>query len=60
MSTTIFYFSGRGNALNAARIIAGKLGDTKIVPVYKALNEETDLSSERIGFLFPVKTRNFM
>jgi ferredoxin len=54
MSTTIFYFSGRGNALNASRIIAGKLGDTKLVPIYKALNEEVDLSAERIGFAFPV------
>jgi len=54
MSTTIFYFSGRGNALNAARIISGKLGDAKLVPVYKALNESVDLSAERIGFVFPV------
>ncbi|HYE82050.1 MAG TPA: EFR1 family ferrodoxin [Clostridia bacterium] len=54
MSTTIFYFSGRGNALNAARVIAGKLGDTKLVPVYKALNGDIDLSAERIGFAFPV------
>lgn len=54
MSTTIFYFSGRGNALNAARIIAGKLGDTKLVPIHKALNEQADLSAERIGFAFPV------
>ncbi len=54
MSTSIFYFSGRGNALNAARIIAEKLGDTKLVPIYKALNERIDLSAERIGFAFPV------
>lgn len=54
MSTIIFYFSGRGNALHASRMIAGKLGDTKLVPVYKALNEEIDSSAERIGFVFPV------
>ena len=54
MNTTLFYFSGRGNALNAARIIAGKLGDTQLVPIYKALNEKVDLSAERIGFAFPV------
>ncbi|HYF84242.1 MAG TPA: EFR1 family ferrodoxin [Clostridia bacterium] len=54
MSTIIFYFSGRGNALSAARIIAGKLGDTELVPIYRALNESIDLSADRIGFAFPV------
>lgn len=54
MSTTIFYFSGRGNALNAARMIAGKLGDARTVPVYAALEGEADFSADRIGFVFPV------
>jgi ferredoxin len=54
MSTTIYYFSGRGNALNAARMVANKLGDTKLVPVSKALEAGVDFSADRIGFVFPV------
>ncbi|KUO69663.1 MAG: hypothetical protein APF77_15330 [Clostridia bacterium BRH_c25] len=54
MSTTIFYFSGRGNALNAARMIAKKLGDAKLVHISAALEEKPDFSAERIGFVFPV------
>lgn len=54
MSTTIFYFSGRGNALNAARMIAGKLGNTQLVPVVKALEKKRGISSDCIGFVFPV------
>ncbi len=54
MSTTIFYFSGRGNALYAARMLAGKLGDVQLVPVSKAMEEGADFSADRIGLVFPV------
>lgn len=54
MSTTIFYFSGTGNSLKVARDIAGKLGDTTVVPISAAIKEELDLSAERIGIVFPV------
>lgn len=54
MSTTIFYFSGRGSSLKVARDIADKLGDAKLIPVCRALEGEVDLSAERIGIIFPV------
>ncbi|MDR3091842.1 MAG: EFR1 family ferrodoxin [Clostridiales bacterium] len=49
----IFYFSGTGNSLFAAREIAKVLGDTKIAPV--ADNFGADLGGfERIGFVYPI------
>lgn len=54
MSTIIYYFSGRGNALNAARMIAHKLGDAKLVRISEASEGKPDFSADRIGFVFPV------
>jgi ferredoxin len=49
----IFYFSGTGNSLFAAREIAAVLGDTEILSIPDSFS--TDLSSyERIGFIYPV------
>lgn len=54
MKTTIYYFSGRGNALNAARMIAGKLEGARLVPVHEALERKPDFSEDCIGLVFPV------
>ncbi len=55
MSNIIFYFTGTGNCLAAARDIADKIGDAKVVSIAEAMREkEVDLSYERIGFVFPV------
>jgi len=40
MSTRIFYFSGSGNALAIARVIAAGLGDTEVLPIAKATGGE--------------------
>lgn len=55
MSNIIFYFTGTGNSLAAARDMAEKIGDTKIVSMAEAVKEgNIDLPYERIGFAFPV------
>ena len=54
MKTTLFYFSGTGNSLVVARHLAAELGDTKIVPIAKAIKGNVDLSADRIGIIFPV------
>lgn len=55
MTNVIFYFTGTGNSLAVARDIAGKLGDTKLVPIRDAMaQEDMDTDYERIGFVFPV------
>lgn len=55
MSTTIFYFSGTGNSLKVAKDVANKLGDTEVISVSSALNEEKiSVKSESIGIVFLV------
>jgi len=54
MKTTLFYFSGTGNSLVAARHLAKELGYTEIVPIAKAVKGTIDLSADRIGIIFPV------
>ena len=50
----IFYFSGTGNSMRAAEIIAEKLGNTEIISMR---SDQEDISTENcevIGFIFPV------
>jgi ferredoxin/flavodoxin len=55
MANIIFYFTGTGNSLVVARDIADEIGDTQLVPIKDAILEnDIDLSYERIGFVFPV------
>ena len=50
----IYYFTGTGNSMRAARIIAQKLGDTEIVSMRTDPKEESALESDVVGFIFPV------
>lgn len=53
MGKIIFYFSGTGNSLRTARIIAGEIGGAKLV----SMGRETEISAENaevIGFVCPV------
>ncbi|MDD2680121.1 MAG: EFR1 family ferrodoxin [Candidatus Omnitrophica bacterium] len=54
MKTTIFYFSGTGNCLKAARDLAGELGEAQIVNLAAVIDKELDLSAEAIGLVYPV------
>ncbi|AGK95575.1 EFR1 family ferrodoxin [Clostridium pasteurianum] len=54
MNTTMYYFSGTGNSLKVAKDISEKLGDADIVSIPRIINEEVNLSSDCIGFVFPV------
>ncbi|MBQ2818521.1 MAG: EFR1 family ferrodoxin [Clostridia bacterium] len=55
MNTVIYYFSGTGNSLTTARMIADGLGDTRLVPI---ASKKDCLSitenAERVGFVFPI------
>lgn len=54
MSIKIFYFSGTGNSLYAAKMLASKLGDAEVIPIAN-INEDIDISScDKIGIVFPV------
>jgi Pyruvate/2-oxoacid:ferredoxin oxidoreductase delta subunit len=51
--TKVFWFSGTGNSLRAARAVAGAFDDAEIIPMASAT--DADLGpAERIGLVFPV------
>ncbi len=53
MSIAIFYFSGTGNTLAAAREIAGKT-NAKLTPVSKEMHKDKiTISAQNLGILFP-------
>ncbi|MHA1962577.1 MAG: EFR1 family ferrodoxin [Candidatus Thorarchaeota archaeon] len=54
MSTRIYYFSGTGNSLMIARVIAAELGDTEIIRISGTVKVSTSDSCTRVGLVFPV------
>ena len=54
MNTTIFYFSGTGNSLWAARQVAGGLGNAELVSMFDVERIRGKISSEVVGLAFPV------
>jgi ferredoxin len=55
METTIFYFSATGNSLSLARQLACELGNCNLVPIAKAVRNETiKITTSRVGIIFPV------
>jgi ferredoxin len=53
MKTVIFYYSGTGNSLWSARLLAEKLGDAKLLPM-KGADALAAGDAEAVGFVFPV------
>jgi ferredoxin len=55
MKTTLYYFSGTGNSLAAARQVADTLGDSDLVPI-ASLNQSGDIIAPfgRIGIICPI------
>lgn len=54
MKTTIFYFSGTGNSLWIAQVLARELGDSEIVSMVNWDKQQHIVESRRIGLAFPV------
>ena len=54
MKKVIYCFSGTGNSLNAARIIAKEIGGARIVSVKKGTTSELAADADVIGFICPV------
>jgi len=56
MKTIIYYFTGTGNSLAAARKIAAVLGDCELVPVATLAGTGDTITpgAERVGIVFPV------
>ncbi|MFA6173505.1 MAG: EFR1 family ferrodoxin [Kiritimatiellales bacterium] len=53
MKTIIYWFSGTGNSLAAAKALAKSCGDAELIPMAKALRNPPP-AAERIGLVFPV------
>ncbi len=53
MKTTLYWFSGTGNSLWAARHLAARLGETTLLPV-AGMRTAPLPPSERVGIVFPV------
>ncbi|PKG31934.1 EFR1 family ferrodoxin [Methanoregula sp.] len=56
MKTIIYYFSGTGNSLAAAKKIAAVLGDCELVPIASLKDTAGDIvtATDRIGIVAPV------
>lgn len=56
MKTIIYYFTGTGNSLAAAKKIAQSLGETEIVPIaaFRSIAGEIRPAADRIGIVCPV------
>jgi flavodoxin len=56
MKTIIYYFSGTGNSLAAARKIAGALKDCELVPIASLADTPGKIvpAADRVGIVSPV------
>jgi ferredoxin len=54
MNTVIYYYTGTGNSLWTARALAGKLGETDLVPMYWMNSGLLDRNADCVGLVFPV------
>jgi len=55
LSATLYYFTGTGNSLWAARKLCERLGQAEVVSMVKALkNKDISPSTDTVGFVFPL------
>ena len=54
MKGRIYYFTGTGNSMRAARVIAGQLRDTEIVSMRAEPKDYPATDCDIVGFVFPV------
>ena len=54
MTTHIYYYTGTGNSLWAARTLAGRLGHAEIIPLTEMQASEVVGPVDAIGLVFPV------
>jgi len=54
MKNVIYYFSGTGNSMRAAKVIGQELGDSEIISMRVDPREVSAEDADVIGFVFPV------
>jgi len=53
MKTVIYYYSGTGNSLWSAKLLAKELENTEIIPIVN-LKENFTIEADNVGLVFPV------
>lgn len=54
MKNRIYFYTGTGNSLRAAKIIAEEIKDCEIIAITEKTEMDIPMDYERIGFVFPV------
>ncbi len=54
MKKVIYYFTGTGNSMRAAKVIAARLGDTDIISMRCNPKDVSAIDADIVGFVFPV------
>jgi len=54
MKTDLFYYTGTGNSLWTARMLAKELGEAEIIPISRCSGNPVTSRAEAIGIVFPV------
>lgn len=54
MPTSLFYYTGTGNSLWAARALAQELGNTTLFSMAQMKQEQLHVQTENVGLVFPV------
>lgn len=54
MKRVIYYFTGTGNSMRAARVIAEKLGDTQLISMRCHPKDVPATDCDVVGFIYPV------
>lgn len=54
MKKVIYYFTGTGNSMRAAKVIAARLKDTDIISMRCNPKDVSAVDADIVGFVFPV------
>jgi ferredoxin len=54
LKTILFYYTGTGNSLWTARLLAQKLGNADMIPIHRIAGERDQRNADRVGIIFPV------
>ncbi len=54
MKTELFYYTGTGNSLWTARMLAKELGDAEVIPITRHGEDRVASRAEAVGIVFPV------
>ncbi|NRT34988.1 EFR1 family ferrodoxin [Clostridium beijerinckii] len=57
METTIYYFTGTGNSLKIAKDLSENITNCRLVRICKRNMNTNEVTSKRVGFVFPVYYR---